>query len=132
MNQWFVPLIEGTILPEDFRGDVLVVIQGRPYGCKELDGQPDPQMDRGYAGSLEIASLLLDHRANPNVATVLGFTPLARAVADNKQETARLLLDRGADPNCTDSQGQSPLSYDRPAFTEMLLQHGANVNARDS
>ncbi|XP_020858959.1 B-cell lymphoma 3 protein isoform X1 [Phascolarctos cinereus] len=64
-----------------------------------------------------------------------GLTPLHVAVNTEDRETVLLLLDRGADVDAVDiKSGRSPLIHavenNSLAMVQLLLQHGANVNAQ--
>lgn len=48
---------------------------------------------------LDMARLLLEHHANPNVLDSAGDTPLINAVSRGNSEIALLLLEHEADPN---------------------------------
>jgi len=79
------------------------------------------------------ADLLIRARANVNAANELGVTPLALA---SSGAMAEMLLAAGANPNLVTSTGESPLlAASRAGRTDMvkaLLEHGANVNAKEN
>jgi uncharacterized protein len=101
-------------------------------------------------GRSEVARMLLDAKAQLNLAEANGVTPLALAILNNHIDLARFLIDRGADVNAHDFWGRTPLweavelrdlevnktddnGVDRPAalaLIQELIQRGANVNAR--
>ncbi|HEX6562935.1 MAG TPA: ankyrin repeat domain-containing protein [Chthoniobacterales bacterium] len=56
-------------------------------------------------GRVDIVKLLLDHKADPNVAGRDAVTALMLAAENNQPEIVKLLLDRGADPNRQDHNG---------------------------
>lgn len=47
-------------------------------------------------GHKELVKLLLEHKANPNSATMAGHTPLHIAAREGHTQTARVLLDMNA------------------------------------
>eukprot|EP00930_Biecheleria_cincta_P002782 TRINITY_DN103780_c0_g1_i1.p1 TRINITY_DN103780_c0_g1~~TRINITY_DN103780_c0_g1_i1.p1 ORF type:complete len:1405 (-),score=286.18 TRINITY_DN103780_c0_g1_i1:262-4416(-) len=61
-------------------------------------------------GSYEIAELLLDGKASPNVRTLHDVSPLHLA-ATNSKELCQLLISSGADPGLRDVMGSTPLHY---------------------
>lgn len=104
-----------------------------------------------------VTEMLLAHGADVNAKDNLGRTPLCGAVVNNYLDMARLLLEHKADPNVryAEAAGGNPpplkdktplyaatelegnmqrvgnqVSYKRMA--ELLLSHGADVNARTS
>ncbi len=56
-------------------------------------------------GRADIVKLLLDHKADPNVAGRDGSTALMLAAENNQPEILKLLINRGADPNRQDNNG---------------------------
>jgi uncharacterized protein len=60
-------------------------------------------------GRADIVKLLLDHKADPNVAGRDAGTALMSAAENNQPEIVKLLLDRGADPNRQDNNGWTAL-----------------------
>ncbi len=88
-----------------------------------------------------IVSRLLEHGADPNAGTDVGWTPLHDAMSTWPREEAptlaRPLLAAGADPNARDHGGQSPvhrlasLSGDCGGTLALLVEAGADLNAVD-
>ena len=60
-------------------------------------------------GFYEIANLLLDYEADPNIPDDWGQTPLMWASYKGHEEIVRLLLESGADPNVIDHYGRTSL-----------------------
>ena len=86
------------------------------------------------AEKLSILSLLLQHRANPNIENRDGFTPLHLAVKGSQVDVVRLLLDHGAP--LTPGPGKLPALHVSCAggdieVTKVLLEKGANVGWAD-
>jgi ankyrin repeat protein len=105
-----------------------------------------PLVSASASGDLETVRLLLDAGAKAddfpksndprNTDLALGFrTPLMWAAYSNDVRMVRLLLRHGADPNQSTYFG-NPLSHacwnDGFETAELLIDRGANVNARDA
>ncbi|CAI8053948.1 Kinase D-interacting substrate of 220 kDa [Geodia barretti] len=68
-----------------------------------------PLMEASRGGNFEIARLLLDNGANPNLANSENWTPLMAAANNGHLGTADTLLGRKADPDKQDDSGWSAL-----------------------
>nr|AXS01238.1 hypothetical protein [uncultured bacterium] len=112
---------------------------------------PDPQDEEGWLPfddtAIKKATLLLEHGANPNLASpsLSDFPALMMAVtygfpderepdeplSPNVLKLIELLLEKGADPNFIDSNGNTPLSLaaenDLLDAGKILLEHGAKM-----
>jgi hypothetical protein len=90
-----------------------------------------------HKGHAEIVKLLIDYGADVNMQQNKGITPLMLAVDQNHAEIATLLLNAGADPNAaTTNRGQTALmsvlmTPGRSQLAKLLLEHGAEVNAKN-
>jgi ankyrin repeat protein len=97
----------------------------------------------------QIAVLLIDHGADMNVRDPDGATPLLHSIKEMRWQVTRKLIERGSDVNAADHNGQTALIClpiaPRPRFAltgndnlarlitaALLIDHGANINARDS
>ncbi len=100
-------------------------------------------------GQVEILKILLPLSKNINLPGregALNWTPLSTAVVHKKTKAVEVLLKHGADPSVAtspstvggqyDPGGQQALHLAAEAnsarITKLLLQHGADVNARDA
>ncbi|HEY1240007.1 MAG TPA: ankyrin repeat domain-containing protein [Bryobacteraceae bacterium] len=100
-------------------------------------------------GCLECARVLVEAGADVNELTLYGWSPLLVATQNRHYKLAEFLLDHGANPNLANKGGWTPLylatdnrnieSGDYPVrrpdmdhldYIKLLLDHGANVNAR--
>lgn len=85
--------------------------------------------------NVELLKLLLDNKADPNLAPQNGLTPLENSAKQNNLEAVRLLLDSGAKPDSSGLIGRdSALHYAASngnyEISRMLLSKGADANSR--
>jgi ankyrin repeat protein len=95
----------------------------------------------------QIAKLLRDKGAHPNVGRIGDNTPLHSAAFYGDLEMVQVLLKYKADVNVQNSASRTPLDYASEGFysgattdialslskvARLLLEHGADVNARNS
>jgi ankyrin repeat protein len=87
-----------------------------------------------YAGTPEIAALILDSGADVNARSNDGTTPLLAATWRGRVELIQYLLERGADPNVFNDAGISPLlavnGENVFQIVTMLIDKGAKVDVR--
>ncbi len=91
--------------------------------------QSKPQVATSLAGrQIEVAKLLLDHKADTNAKLADGATALMWASILGQTEMVKLLLEHGADADLGLSDGSTPLQwaalYDRTGVVKLLAQHG--------
>ena len=98
---------------------------------------------------LESVKLLVEAGANVNQVTNYGWTPLLTAAQNKNYQIGKYLLEHGADPNIANNGGWHPLylatdnrniesgdypvrpaDMDHLAFIRLLIDKGADVNAR--
>ena len=86
------------------------------------------------ADDLETATALLEAGAKANVANRYGVSPLSLAAVNGNAAMIEMLLAAGASASSTVSQGQTVLMTAARTGNRgraRLLDHGANVNARE-
>jgi ankyrin repeat protein len=138
------PLLLGTRQPDFFESCAL----GRTARAIELlDADPalaNAHSSDGFTGlglacffrHPEIAALLLDRGADPNLAAsnALRVAPLHSAIAAGMSGLVRRLLDRGADPSIREAGGLTPLhtaaATANREVIELLLSAGVSRSAR--
>ncbi len=107
-----------------------------------------PFLRAAQSGDLALLRLLLEHGADPALATTNGTTPLMVASGigwvegvtyewseEDNLATVRLLLELGADVNAADGDGRTALHgaahKGRNDVVRLLVDHGADLAARD-
>lgn len=116
---------------------------GIPKGeIPEDDRKWSPLTVAAMYGFLQCVTLLLEAKANPDVCSPgAQGTPLGHAAVGGGIETCRLLLEQGADPNsplinppllCQVINNSSAMEASRLNVLRLLLEHGANANAKDA
>jgi ankyrin repeat protein len=88
-------------------------------------------------GDVEVARLLLEHGARPELRNKTGATPLHDAALSGNKEVIEVLLMHGADVNAIDSESRStPLHYaaefDRLDAAVALVRHGADMTLKNA
>ena len=84
----------------------------------------------GAAPSLEITTLLLDHKADPNLSNNNGRTPLMSAAFAGNDEVVSLLLAHHAKVNAKDKHGRTPL-MNAPTGSVVKILVGAGAHLED-
>ncbi|CAH2055095.1 unnamed protein product [Thlaspi arvense] len=91
-----------------------------------------PLVHAARQGQIATAKYLLDHGADPNIASELGATALHHAAGTGEIELLKELLSRGV-PVDSQSESGTPLiwaaGHDQKEAVEVLLQHNADPNA---
>jgi ankyrin repeat protein len=100
------------------------------------------------SGDIEVMRLLLEHGANPNIATTQGTTALMAASGINwipgqtyshteaeYVDAVKLCLDRGADVNAANSLGLAAIhgaaNRGWESIIKILAEHGAKLDVKD-
>jgi ankyrin repeat protein len=118
--------LSGLLAADPTRANAVSPDGFTPLGLASFFGQPDA------------ARVLLDHGANPNIASenAMRVAPLHSAVAAQRLDIAAELLGRGADVNAAQADDFTPLheaaQNGQVAMIELLLAHGADLAARKS
>ena len=111
----------------------IMVGHGADVNAKDARDET-PLMYAATVVSMEAMRFLLDQHADPNVQNLAGATALIWSATDLAK--TGLLLDHGADPNLATKKGRTALlvaamSDKSVAIVRLLIEHGANVQAKD-
>ncbi len=86
------------------------------------------------APSLSLVTLLLDHKADPNLKTDEGFGPVHWVLAPGRERILEALLSHGADPDARNGDGQIPLGRAAEIGSKetvaLLLKYKADPNGK--
>jgi ankyrin repeat protein len=114
------------------------MIQNSPDLVNTPGNDGTPLFKAAYAGQLRVATFLLDHGADVNLAgggrgkITQSWTPLFAATAEGHKAMVELLLDHGADVDSGRQDGATPLleavAHRYHAVAEVLMAHHANPN----
>jgi ankyrin repeat protein len=74
-------------------------------------------------GKYELVNLLLDHNANWRITTRSGWTVLSRACSHGTPQIVDLLIDHGADLNARDCWGLLPIYGAVVTLNTAMLKH---------
>ncbi|KXK57410.1 MAG: Ankyrin repeats (3 copies) [Chlorobi bacterium OLB7] len=119
-------------------GDLAAVQQmvaANPTLVNQADGNGrTPLHAAATEGKIDVVTFLLSNKAAVDPRDNFGATPLYLAVQNDHELVIRHLLARDANPSAATNDGLTPLHWAalRGTLTnaELLLQHGASVNAR--
>jgi len=83
-----------------------------------------------YAGTRDVAELLLGKGADLRARNTKGQTALHFAAIFGRRDVAELLVARGAEVNARADNGMTPLFFGAAPMAALLIDKGADVNAR--
>jgi len=87
----------------------LLLANGAAVNAQDHQGQTPLLRACFNPPDVPVASLLLDHQADPNLKWKTGDTPLHSAVYERRKDLVELLLAKGANPNVRNNQDVTPL-----------------------
>jgi ankyrin repeat protein len=136
-----ISTIHDAITRKDYDQVAQFIARGADVNREDDEGNT-PLRLAVETGSLQMVKMLLDKGADVRSENESGWTPLHviasinRRMTEEETEIAGLVIENGADVDATDSQDKTPLhiaaSMHHFRLVEMLLDHGANVNAREN
>ncbi len=114
------------------------------YGAKDVDGavylddgrgaEEFSLLDEAIRGNNEVALMLLERGADPNIESVRGSRPIGAAVVEDNLPMVTELVRHGANINLGGYRRVPPLiegaGKSSPALLRFLLEHGADSNAQ--
>lgn len=123
----------GFAIEENFKPAVISLLKHPKTDVNQFSGNGTPLLYAINAHAFDIAELLLEHGADPNLGTTQNLPALFFAIKRNNEPAVEFLLkNEKTDINCL-SNGFTPLAHlleNRGSYLliEMLLQHGADPN----
>ena len=99
-----------------------LIKEGAALDIASKDRNYTALMDAAQIGEVEIAKILLEHKANPNIQSKDGQTALILAVGRQDVGIIEMLLENHSDYNLKDSMGMSSLDYANLFRNEEILR----------
>ncbi|MGP1415531.1 MAG: ankyrin repeat domain-containing protein [Treponema sp.] len=99
-----------------------LIKEGASLDAASKDRNYTALMDAAQIGEVNIAKVLLEHKANPNIQSKDGQTALILAVGRQDVEIIDMLLKNNSDYNLKDSMGMSSLDYANLFRNEEILK----------
>ncbi|WP_165482718.1 ankyrin repeat domain-containing protein [Legionella gresilensis] len=113
-----------------------LVENGAQVDLKIGDEQYSPLHIAALNNNTTAAELLLEYKANPNIAAKDGETPLHCASANEFLDIMTMLLNKGANVNTQDEDQDTPSHYaierKKEKAVDLLIAHNADANIRNS
>eukprot|EP00045_Choanoeca_perplexa_P011801 m.126351 g.126351 ORF g.126351 m.126351 type:complete len:1100 (+) comp15773_c0_seq1:91-3390(+) len=138
-NCWHVACLHGSIATVERLGSKMTrAKRNKGLQCNDSNGFT-PLTWSCRQGKVGLIQALLALKVDVNLESGNGMTPLQAGVKSGQAQVVAILLEEGADPNDQPSDGlsaETPLMmacrYDHPGIVSVLLQHKADVFARDT
>jgi ankyrin repeat protein/mono/diheme cytochrome c family protein len=112
----------------------LLLARGAEVNAKQIEGRTPLFLAASMGANHQTVKLLIEHGADPSLATANGQTPLMAAAARGNVELIGLLLDRKVDVNAQNGAGETALMFaassGNTAAVKLLLDRGADAKRR--
>ena len=129
------PLHEAAIHGDEERLALLLQESADVVGFVDIHDRLNERTPLYYAGSAEVAALLIQNGAKVKAPDKYGSTPLHGAAEKGSDKIARLLIEKGADVHARDQYGDTPLHWaarrGKDKVAALLIQEGADIHARN-
>ena len=100
--------------------------------AKSRDGRSVLHIALSKSGGEDLIPVLLEHKADPNIADADGWTPLHYCAESNKRLAVKHLLDANAEKEALTKTKETALQIairrNKPALVEILLEAGATID----
>jgi ankyrin repeat protein/mono/diheme cytochrome c family protein len=112
----------------------LLLSRGAEVNAKQIEGRTPLFLAASMGANHQTVKLLIEHGADPSLATANGQTPLMAAAARGNVELIGLLLDRKVDVNAQNGAGETALMFAASSgntrAVKLLLDRGADAKRR--
>jgi ankyrin repeat protein len=136
---WMVAPLVAALAKKHFSIAELLYRRGADVDVRGRE-EKTPLREACQAGDMDIVEWLLNHGADVNAQGYLRWTPLHTAACYGQLKASQALIEHNADIHIQNDLGESPLHLaaspqvkrDHVDIMRVLLDHGANPNARDN
>ncbi|EAY12026.1 hypothetical protein TVAG_038720 [Trichomonas vaginalis G3] len=126
------PALHNAIFFSNLEVVKLLISNGADVNAKIFDKRTPAHEASKYGRNTEILEFLCIHGADINAKDKQKITPLHLTLLFPNLANADVLLYHGANIEAPDSFGHTPIFWcSDKEFTEFFIAHGANINARD-
>ena len=110
----------------------LLLDAGAKIDARDTKTGATPLNEAAFMGHVSVVKLLVARGADAGIKDRAGFSPVENAIRQHQQETARILLNHAKDHELVNHLLEVAVRRGHADTVEMLLDAGADVNARSS